>query len=88
LAFAHRHHEFIPATHDRMFTMSSATHPLGAYHQFLETLPLSSRLRAPAADEVALPVPLLAQLARPINSLDDVQLLMAELQDARARGCF
>jgi hypothetical protein len=71
-----------------MFTMSSATHQPGAYHRFLDTLPLSSRLRAPAIDEVALPVPLLAQLARPLNTLDDVQLLMVELQDARARGCF
>jgi hypothetical protein len=71
-----------------MFTMSSANHPPGAYHRFLDTLPLSSRLREPAADEVALPVPLLAQLARPINSLDDVQLLMVELEEARARGCF
>lgn len=68
--------------------MSKATTQPGAYHRFLDTLPLSTRLRATAPDEVTLPVPLLAQLARPITSLDDVQLLMVELQDAQARGCF
>ncbi|MDO8385212.1 MAG: hypothetical protein ACK4VX_12145 [Polaromonas sp.] len=68
--------------------MSSATAKPTGYHRFLDTLPLSSRLREPRPDEVALPVPLLAQLARPITSLDDVQLLMVELHGARARGCF
>lgn len=68
--------------------MSTATTPSTGYHRFLDTLPLSSRLREPRPDEVALPVPLLAQLARPITSLDDVQLLMVELHGARARGCF
>ncbi|MDP2035000.1 MAG: hypothetical protein Q8K29_16460 [Polaromonas sp.] len=68
--------------------MSTATTKPTGYHRFLDTLPLSSRLREPRPDEVALPVPLLAQLARPITSLDDVQLLMVELHGARARGCF
>lgn len=68
--------------------MSNAIAKPTGYHRFLDTLPLSSRLRAPAPDELALPVPLLAQLARPITSLDDVQLLIAELHGARARGCF
>jgi hypothetical protein len=71
-----------------MFAMSNATAKPTGYHRFLDTLPLSSRLRAPAPDELALPVPLLAQLARPITSLDDVQLLIVELHGARARGCF
>lgn len=68
--------------------MSTAIAKPTGYHRFLDTLPLSSRLRAPAQDEVPLPVPLLAQLARPITSLDDVQLLIVELHGARARGCF
>lgn len=68
--------------------MSTATAKPTAYHRFLDTLPLSSRMRPPAPDEVALPVPLLAQLARPITSLDDVHLLIVELHGARARGCF
>jgi hypothetical protein len=76
----------IPATQDRMTTMSM-TKPTG-YHRYIDTLPLSSRLRAPAPDEVALPVPLLAQLARPITSLDDIESLIVELDGARARGCF
>jgi hypothetical protein len=65
-------------------SMTQAT----GYHRYIDTLPLSSRLRPPARDEVALPVPLLAQLARPITSLDDVESLIVELDDARARGCF
>jgi hypothetical protein len=71
-----------------MFTMSNAIAKPTGYHRFLDTLPLSSRLRAPAPEEIALPVPLLAQLARPITSLDDVESLIVELDGARARGCF
>jgi hypothetical protein len=34
------------------------------------------------------PVPLLLQLCRPLNTLDDVESLAAQLRCARARGCF
>lgn len=69
------------------FTASSTANAT-SYHRYLDTLPLSTRLRPLAKDEVPLPVPLLAQLARPITSLDDVQSLMLELHGAKARGCF
>jgi len=59
-----------------------------AYQRYLDTLPLRSRNPVADKEEVLLPVPLLAQLARPISNLDDVDSLMVELQDARARGCF
>ncbi|MEO8024607.1 hypothetical protein [Polaromonas sp.] len=58
------------------------------YQRYLDTLPLGSRKPAAEKEEVLLPVPLLAQLARPITSLDDVDSLMLELHEARARGCF
>lgn len=59
-----------------------------SYQRYLSTLPLRSRNGATEKEEVLLPVPLLAQLARPIASLDDVDSLMVELHEARARGCF
>ncbi len=71
--------------------MSSAFTPTPdstAYQRYLHTLPLRSRHPAADKEEVLLTVPLLAQLARPIANLDDVDSLMVELQDARARGCF
>jgi len=44
--------------------------------------------RTGTAPRLALPVPLLLQLCRPLNTLDDVQALAAQLASARARGCF
>jgi hypothetical protein len=58
------------------------------YQRYLDTLPLRSRNPVAEKEEVLLPVPLLAQLARPIASLEDVDSLMVELHEARARGCF
>jgi hypothetical protein len=43
---------------------------------------------AGAAPRLPVPVPLLLQLCRPLNTLDDVQALAAQLASARARGCF
>jgi hypothetical protein len=45
---------------------------------------------AAGAERVRLPmpVPLLMQLTRPLNTLDDVESLAAQLECARARGCF
>jgi hypothetical protein len=43
---------------------------------------------ADAARRLPVPVPLLLQLCRPLNTLDDVQALAAQLASARARGCF
>lgn len=42
----------------------------------------------PHARRLPMPVPLLFQLLRPINSEDDVDSLAAHLDCARARGCF
>jgi hypothetical protein len=42
----------------------------------------------PEARRLPMPVPLLFQLLRPINSEDDVDSLAAHLDCARARGCF
>jgi hypothetical protein len=68
--------------------MTSSTANLTTYHRYLDTLPLASRQPTVGSDDVQLPVPLLAQLARPITSLGDVDSLVLELKDARARGCF
>lgn len=67
-------------------TFSSST---TRYHDYLNSLPLASRRKTAAPkDDVLLPVALLAQLARPITSLGDVDSLIEELNDARAHGCF
>ena len=42
----------------------------------------------PEARRLPMPVPLLFQLLRPINSEHDVDSLAAHLDCARARGCF
>jgi hypothetical protein len=44
--------------------------------------------RAQAAMRLPMPVPLLLQLYRPLTTLDDVESLAAQLDCARARGCF
>lgn len=44
--------------------------------------------REAAPLRLPVPVPLLLQLSRPLNTLDDVQALAAQLASARARGCF
>ena len=41
-----------------------------------------------AALRLPMPVPLLIQLYRPLNTLDDVESLAAQLRSAQARGCF
>lgn len=41
-----------------------------------------------AALRLPVPVPLLMQLLRPLNTMEDVQALAAQLASARARGCF
>ena len=41
-----------------------------------------------AALRLPVPVPLLMQLYRPLNTIDDVEALAAQLRCARARGCF
>ncbi len=43
---------------------------------------------AQAALRLPVPVPLLMQLTRPLESMDDVESLAAQLNCARARGCF
>jgi len=68
--------------------MTSSTATPTTYQRYLDTLPLASREQAGDKDEVQLPIPLLAQLARPITSLGDVDSLVVELKEARARGCF
>lgn len=68
--------------------MTSSAAKLTTYHRYLDTLPLASRQPTAGKDELQLPIPLLAQLARPITSLGDVDSLVLELKDARARGCF
>ncbi len=44
--------------------------------------------RAQGAVRLPLPVPLLFQLCRPLQTMDDVESLAAHLDCARARGCF
>jgi hypothetical protein len=44
--------------------------------------------RAQGAVRLPLPVPLLFQLCRPLQTMDDVESLAAQLDCARARGCF
>jgi hypothetical protein len=44
--------------------------------------------RAQGAVRLPLPVPLLFQLCRPLHTMDDVESLAAQLDCARARGCF
>lgn len=68
--------------------MNSSATKLTTYHRYLDTLPMASRQPTAGKDDVQLPIPLLAQLARPINSLCDVDSLVLELKQARARGCF
>ena len=46
------------------------------------------RAGAQPALRLPVPVPLLLQLCRPLNNLDDVESLAAQLRCARARGCF
>ena len=46
------------------------------------------RAATPEAARLPMPVPLLFQLLRPINSEADVDSLAAHLDCARARGCF
>jgi hypothetical protein len=41
-----------------------------------------------AGPRLPMPVPLLLQLCRPLNTMDDVESLAAQLNCARARGCF
>jgi len=44
--------------------------------------------RGRSARRLPLPVPLLMQLMRPLNTMEDVQALAAQLASARARGWF
>ena len=43
---------------------------------------------AQGATRLPMPVPLLFQLLRPLETMDDVESLAAQLDCARARGCF
>jgi len=67
---------------DRVRTPSS-------FERYISSLPLASRGRSRAHRvDIVLPEPLLTQLARPINNIDDVLSLVSMIENARARGCF
>ncbi|MDO9358649.1 MAG: hypothetical protein Q7T70_06655 [Polaromonas sp.] len=61
----------------------------GSFERYISSLPLASRGRnGPQRVDIVLPEPLLAQLARPINNIDDVMSLVSMIENAKARGCF
>ena len=64
--------------------MSRKTVPLSHYQRYLNSLPLASRNKT----HQPLPAPLLARLAQPITSLGELDVLVQQLNQARARGCF